>query len=185
MSYGAYQQHERTFADLEGLMEQGYDGQEFWLRHDGKVLADTTRLKRVAFNRPTNFYWFAMFQKLLDPGLNYEHLGEKTINNLAYDVVKVSFNSNGETPTDIYQLYINKETSLVDQFLFTVVNFGVIETPYLMTLQYEKIGGLLIPTKRQYKKSTWDATLSDEPWINVSWSNIKFNNGLTKADFKK
>ena len=185
LSYGAYQQHERTFADLEGLMEQGYDGQEFWLRHDGKVLADTTRLKRVAFNRPTNFYWFAMFQKLLDPGLNYEHLGEKTINNLAYDVVKVSFNSNGETPTDIYQLYINKETSLVDQFLFTVVNFGVIETPYLMTLQYEKIGGLLIPTKRQYKKSTWDATLSDEPWINVSWSNIKFNNGLTKADFKK
>ncbi len=185
LSYGAYEQHERTFPHLEGLIEQGFDGNEYWLKHKGEILTDESLLKRVAFNRPTNFYWFAMMQKLLDPGINYDHVKEVTIQDKNYDVVKVSFNSEGGKPTDIYQLYINKKTSLVDQFLFTVADFGMMEIPNMMVLQYEEIDGLLIPTKRQYKKSTWDADISDEPWINVDWTNIKFNNNLTKEDFKK
>tara|TARA_R110002049_G_scaffold79613_3_gene202662 strand:+ start:7986 stop:9482 length:1497 start_codon:yes stop_codon:yes gene_type:complete len=185
LSYGLYNQHERTLANLEGSIEQGWDGNEYWLKHNGSVLNDEAYLKRVAFNRPTNFYWFAMFQKLLDPGLTYEHLGDKTINGKDYDVVKVSFVSENDKPTDIYQLYINKATGLVDQFLFTVADFGVMETPFLMELEYEKIDDLLIPTKRQYKKSNWDAEVSDQPWIYVTWTNIKFNNNLKKEDFKK
>ncbi len=185
LSYGSYDRHERTFPELEGQIEQGYDGSEYWLRHNGKILNDSIRLKRVAFNRPTNFYWFAMMQKLLDPGLNYEYIGEKTANDTVYDVVKITFNSTEEKPTDIYQLYINKQTSLADQFLFTVADFGVMETPNLMKLQYEEINGMLIPTKRQYKKSTWNADVSEKPWIHVTWSNIKFNTGLSKEVFKK
>lgn len=185
LSYGAYKKHERTFPELDGLIEQGYDGKEYWLKHKGEILNDSTRLKRVAFNRPTTFYWFAMFQKLLDPGLNYEYLGEKTIDQKEYDIVKITFVATDEKPTDVYQLYINKDTSMVDQFLFSVVDFGVMETPYLMHLQYENVDGLLIPTKRLYKKSTWDAILTSEPWIEVTWTDIKFNNGLGKADFEK
>jgi len=185
LSYGVYQPHERTLPDLEGPIEQGYDGKEFWLKHKGEIINDATSLKRVAFNRPTNFYWFTMFQKLLDPGLNYEHIGEKTINDIAYDIVKITFDSAGEKLTDIYQLYINKHSQLVDQFLFTVVEVGVIETPMLMKLQYEQIDGLFIPTKRRYKKSTWEAEVTDEPWIMVDWSNIKFNNDISRDLFKK
>ncbi len=185
LSYGLYKKHERTFPDLVGSFEQGYDGNNFWLKHKGEIIKDSVRLKRVAFNRPTNFYWFTMFQKLLDPGLNYEYLGDELINNISYDVVKVTFNSIDKTPTDIYQLYINKKTSLVDQFLFTVADFGVVETPYLMTLKYETIDGILIPTQRQYKKSTWNADVSEEPWIYVTWSNIKFQNDLNKDLFKE
>jgi len=185
LSYGQYKHHERTLAALEGTIEQGYDGAEFWLKHEGNMVNDTVALKRVAFNRPTNFYWFAMFQKLLDPGLTYEYLGEKTVDETEYDVVKITFISNNEKPTDIYQLYINRETALVDQFLFTVADFGVLETPYLMQLKYEKIDELLIPTKRQYKKSTWEAAVSDEPWIYVTWTDIAFTNDLRKEDFKK
>ena len=185
LSYGLYQRHERTFSDLKGEIEQGYDGKEYWLKHNGEVLNDNKRLKRVAFNRPTNFYWFTMFQKLLDPELNYEYLGEKKIDEKTYDIVKVTFNSTDEKLTDIYQLYINRETSLVDQFLFTVADFGVMEKPNLMKVKYEKIDGILIPTKRQYKKSTWNADVTEEPWINVTWSNVKFNNNLNKEDFKK
>ncbi|MGB0931000.1 MAG: hypothetical protein ACPGVB_09510 [Chitinophagales bacterium] len=185
LSYGTYQQHERTFPDLEGQIEQGYDGKEYWLKHNGQILDDPTRLKRVAFNRPTNFYWFAMIQKLLDPGLNYKHIGASTINDIPYDIVRVTFNSSKVKPTDIYQLYINKNTSLVDQFLFTVADFGKMETPNLMKLQYEEVEGILIPTKREYKKSTWNADVSDAPWVKVIWSDIKFNNDLTNQDFKK
>ena len=185
LSYGAYNRHERTFVQLEGLIEQGFDGSEYWLKHNGQVLNDEKLLKRVAFNRPTNFYWFAMMQKLLDPGLNYEHIGQTSIDGKDYDIVKVTFSSQNGKPTDIYQLYINKKTSLVDQFLFTVADFGKMETPNLMKLEYEEIDGMLIPTKRLYKKSTWNADVSEEPWIKVTWSDIKFNNDLTKDFFQK
>ncbi|MUU78276.1 hypothetical protein GN138_07455 [Winogradskyella sp. HL2-2] len=185
LSYGAYSQHQRTLPQLEGLIEQGYDGSEFWLKNNGTIIEDEAALKRVAFNRPTNFYWFAMMPKLLDPGVIYEYLGDKTIDSIVYDIVKVSFTSTDNKPTDIYQLYINKNTGLVDQFLFTVADFGKMEVPFLMKVEYEDIEGILIPTKRKYKSSNWEAEVTDQPWISVNWTNIKFNNGLKEAIFKK
>jgi peroxiredoxin len=185
LSYGAYYEHERTFPQLEGAFEQGYDGQQFWLRYQGEFLEEEDLLKRVAFNRPTNFYWFTMMQKLLDQGLVYEHLGQDSIAGKRYDVVKITFESNNEKPTDIYQLYINSSTQLVDQFLFTVADFGKMETPFLMQLEYENIDGMLIPSKRQYKASTWDAAVSEEPWIKVSWTDIQFNTNITPTLFHK
>ncbi len=183
LSYGHYQTHERTFPDLEGSITQGYNGKTYWLTHNGKALKDSTLLKRVAFNRPTNYYWFTMMPKLLDPGLHYAYLGEKTLNNTLYDIVKVSFTSQNNSPTDIYQVYINKNTQLVDQFLFTVADFGVMDTPFLMTVTYEEVDGIWIPSKRRYKASTWDATVDDTPWTEVTWSQIKFNTGLTPQEF--
>lgn len=137
-------------------------------------------LKRVAFNRKTNFYWFTMIQKLLDPGLNYKYVKDTVIEENAYDVVDISFSS--DKPTDIYQLFINQKTNLVDQFLFTVMDFNVSE-PNLMVMEYEEVQGLLIPTKRKYTKSNWNAEPLTENWINVNWTDIKFNNGLDKALF--
>ncbi|WP_040278930.1 DUF6503 family protein [Psychroserpens damuponensis] len=185
LSSGTYHTHERTLPELEGEIEQGYDGKEFWLKHNDTIVTDDKLMPKVKFNRPTNFYWFAMMPKLLDDGLKYEYIGEQTINSNTYDIVKVSFETKNDKPTDIYQLFINKKTLLVDQFLFTVADFGVIETPFLMVLEYETIDGLLIPTHRKYKKSTWKADVSNDPWINVTWTDIKFNTGLTKEDFKK
>ncbi|WP_026815253.1 DUF6503 family protein [Arenibacter certesii] len=185
LSYGAYNKHERTLPQLEGLVEQGFDGSEFWLKHNGNILNDESLLKGVVFNRPTNFYWFTMMQKLMDKGLKYEYLGDEKINDVEYDIVKVTFDIAGKKTSDTYQLYINKETELVDQFLFTVADYDVIENPYLMKLEYENIDGLLLPTIRKYKKSTWNADITDEPWIKVTWTNIKLGNGLTKEDFRK
>ena len=183
LSYGKYETHERTFPQMEGVVEQSFDGTNYWLRHNGKLVSDTTALKRVTFNRPTNFYWFAMFQKLTDPGLNYEYLGEQNHQDQSYDVVKVSFES-AEKPQDIYQVYINKETGLIDQFLFTVSEFGMVDTPLLMQVEYEEVEGMLIPSKRKYKRSNWDAEINDSPWIEVNWSEIRFNNGLNAVDFQ-
>ena len=126
-----------------------------------------------------------MFQKLLDPGLKYESVGEREIDGQLYDVVKIGFTSTNNKPTDIYQIYINKNTLLIDQFLFTVADYGVMEEPFLMEVEFEEIEGIKIPSKRRYKKSNWDADVLDGPWVNVTWSDIKFNNGLSVADFKK
>ena len=78
----------------------------------------------------------------------------------------------------------SKETQMIDQFLFTVMDFAKSD-PLLMKLKYEKIDGILIPTQRTYKASNWDAEVTDAPWVHVNWTNIKFNNGLQKAMFKK
>lgn len=184
VSYAKYRKHERTLSELEGTIEQYYDEDGYWIKQDGEKLTDKKYLKQVAFNRPTNFYWFTMMQKLTDPGLVYEHLGEKTIGENNYDIVKISFKSESESPTDVYQIYINQKTSLIDQFLFTVVDFGVIETPFLMKMEYEKIDGMLIPSKRKYKKSTWEAEETEGPWIHVLWVDIEFNTGIKKEDLK-
>ena len=185
LSRGTYHQHERTLPDLKGTFTQGYNGEEFWVKQNDVYLEDEAYINKAKFNRKTNFYWFAMFQKLLDPGLIYEYLGESMLNEKTYDVVKITFNSENNKPTDIYQVYINKATSLVDQFLFTVVDYGLVETPLLMQVEYQNIDGLLIPNKRQYKKSTWEAEVSESPWIHVEWTDIKFDNGLSRSDFSR
>ncbi|UZR98935.1 DUF6503 family protein [Chondrinema litorale] len=185
LSYGFYYQHDKVLSDLTGPIEQGYDGKEFWLKHTGHVINDHTLLEITAFNRATNFYWFTMMQKLLDSGLNYEYLGEDNFNGNDYYVVKVSFKKIDDKPTDIYQLYINKNTSLIDQFLFTIVDKGVIDAPFLMEMQYKKIDGMLIPFNRRYKKSNWNAEVTDDPWIIARWSEIRFDNGLKIDDFRK
>ncbi|SHI30917.1 hypothetical protein SAMN04488096_10144 [Mesonia phycicola] len=184
LSYGHYTQHERTMPNLEGEIEQGYDGKEYWLKHNGEIVTDTLALKKVAFNRPTNYYWFTMMQKLMDPSVNYEYVKEQTIDSTAYDVVKISFDAEDKKPRDIYQVYINKDTKLVDQFLFTVADYNKM-TPSLMQLEYTEVDVFLIPSKRRYKASNWDAEVTDKPWVTANWTDIKFDNNLTKADFQK
>lgn len=184
LSYGVYKKHERTFPQLEGVIEQSYDGNEYWLKNKGVIIDNEVLLKKVVFSRHTNFYWFTMLQKLLDPGVNYEYIDEKKFNGVDYDVVKVTFESKDSKPKDIYQLYINQRTKLVDQFLFTVADFGKME-PRLMKVEYEEIDGFLMPTKRKYKLSDWNATETSEPWATANWTDIKFNNNLSITDFKK
>ncbi|MBL4649049.1 MAG: hypothetical protein JKY03_04910 [Aureispira sp.] len=183
LSYGSYYKHERTFPELEVKIEQGFDGDSFWFKHNGALLEAEKYLKRTKFNRKTNFYWFAMMQKLLDPGLKYEYLKEEIIDNQEYDVVRVSFDSEEGKRTDIYQLYLNKKTHLVDQFLFTVADFDSMD-PRLMKVEYEKVENILIPNTRKYTKSDWNGVPLNDEWTIVNWTDIKFDNGLSKEMFK-
>ena len=184
LSFGEYHKHERTFPELKGKLTQGYNGEEFWLKDGDSIILDPKKLKMVAFKRPTNFYWFAMIQKLLDPNLNYEYIEQTLIDDIEYDVVKVTFNTEGDKPSDIYQVYVNKSTKLIDQFLFTVVDFGRMD-PLLMKVQYENVDGILIPSKRKYTQSNWKAEIQNENWAKVNWTQIKFDNNLKLSNFSK
>jgi hypothetical protein len=122
LSHGAYIKHERSLPNLIGEMEQGYNGNEFWVKIDGNEITDNSAIESVTFTRKTNFYWFAMMQKLLDPNINYEYLEQEKIDDTLYDIVKITFATTNVSATDTYKLYINPKTHLVDQFLFTVVS---------------------------------------------------------------
>jgi hypothetical protein len=182
LSHGTYIKHERTLPDLEGEMQQGYNGSDFWLKLDGQEITDSAAIESVTFTRKTNFYWFAMMHKLLDPGINYEYLGQDSAVSKIYDVVKITFASADDVATDIYQLYINPETHLVDQFLFTVVSKNMTD-PILMRVEYENIEGVLLTTYRKYTKSDWAANVIKDVWVEEISKDIKFNQGLDKALF--
>jgi hypothetical protein len=182
LSHGAYLKHERTLPDLKGKMQQAYNGTDFWLKLDGKEVTDSSAIESATFTRKTNFYWFAMMQKLLDPGINYEYLGQNNIEGKLYDIVKVTFNTSEDVASDTYQLYINPDTHLVKQFLFTVIAKNVTD-PILMRVKYENVQGILLPTYRKYTKSDWKANVLKDVWVEEISEDIKFNQDLDKSLF--
>jgi len=182
LSHGTYLKHERTLPNLKGKMQQGYNGKDFWVKIDGQEITDSSAIESVTFTRKTNFYWFSMMQKLLDPNINYEYLGQDTIKGKLYDIVKITFNTAGDAASDTYQLYINPETHLVDQFLFTVVSKNVTD-PVLMRVKYENVEGILLPTYRKYTRSDWEANVLKDAWVEEITKDIKFNQNLDKALF--
>ena len=182
LSHGTYLKHERTLPNLKGKMQQGYNGKDFWVKIDGQEITDSSAIESVTFTRKTNFYWFAMMQKLLDPGIKYEYLGQNTIDDKLYNIVKITFNTADDVASDTYQLYINPETHLVDQFLFTVVSKNVTD-PILMRVNYENVEGILLTTYRKYTKSDWDANVLKDAWVEEISKDIKFNQNLDRTIF--
>lgn len=173
-----------AFPDLEGEIIQGYNGKETWMTQNGQLITDPQALRLADFTRKTNFYWFMMMYKLLDPGVNYTYKGTKKVDGIDYDLVGIGFDPGVGDVQDTYVLYLNPKTHLVDQFLFTVMDFGIKE-PFLMKVEYEEIAGLKLPTKRKAAAADWDGILKDENWVAEISENIKFNNGFTREMFEK
>ncbi|MEO1481376.1 MAG: DUF6503 family protein [Myxococcota bacterium] len=170
--------------DLKGEVVQGWDGTSAWTTIDGKPVADEKMNGMSRFFRKTNFYWFAMMQKLGDPGLTYEYKGQKTVDGKAFELVKVGFESNVGDSSDTYLLYINPETKMIDQFLFTVTAFGMTD-PLLMTVEYKDFDGVKLPVERKYTGSDWEGSVAeDAQWTYERMQNLKFGNGFETTAFK-
>lgn len=185
MSWAKYTKHEKyVFPDQQGEVIQGYNGKDSWVTLNGKLIDDPQANKLADFIRKTNFYWFAMMQKLLDPGINYTYEGIKNVNGIDYELVRVGFNEGVGDVSDTYLLYINPNTNLVDQFLFSVMDFGVTE-PFIMKVEYEEIEGAKLPSARKFTKANWEGEVLEDIWNDEIMTDIKFNNGFNKSDFDK
>ena len=164
---------------------QGYNGKSSWQTVDGTLTSDEGAIKRADFLRKTNYYWFAMMFKLTDPGVTYAYDGTATIEGVTYDKVRMSFEQGVGDAQDIYILYINPYTHMVDQFLFTVMDFGV-KDPLLMKVDYVTVDGLAFPAMRRYTRSDWDASVAaDASWVLEVMSDIKLNNGFKASLFEQ
>jgi hypothetical protein len=165
-----------------GDMIQGYDGVNAWATLDGKPVNDTKLLQLSRDLRKTNFYWFAMFSKLLDGGSYQKILPPRKVGDIEYQIVELTFDQGVGDVNDKYVLYVNPKTSRVDQFLFTALSFGIVE-PMLMTVQYTDVDGFAVPAHRKFGPADWNGTKKADGWFaSEDSTNIKFNNNFdTKA----
>lgn len=181
-SWAKYIVHEKNVSpDVSGdLIQSSVDGNVSVSINHQPVKEEKT-IKLAAFLRPTNFYWFAMNQKLLDPGTVVKMAGKRKVGDIEYTLVDLTFEQEN---TDRYLLYINPETLLIDQFLFTVIDFGRTQ-PLLMTINYEEVDGITLPTRRRYAPAkSWTGELEADTWTDEIMMMIRFGNGFTKEDFK-
>ncbi len=184
-SWAKYTTHTKwVMPDVEGEVEQGYDGSESWVTLNGKIVEDSATVRIGDFLRKTNFYWFCMMFKQLDPGMTYEYKGTQTVDGVDYDLVKVGFEAHVGDAQDTYVLYINPKTKLVDQFLFTVMDFGM-TNPLLTKIEYQTVEGIKVPASRKYIVSDWEGTVKGEDWVENYYEDVTFNNGFTKVLFQK
>lgn len=182
-SWARYALHEGRGANVEGPIVQGYDGKMTWETIDGVRTTDPKALKIADFLRKTNFYWFTMTFKLLDPGLTYAYEGTRKVGDITYELVRVGFEDGVGDVADTYLLYINPETWRIDRFLFTVLDFGKKE-PFMMKVEYESIDGLLLSTTRLYAPATWSGKILGEPkWTEEVSVGIRFDNGFPASMF--
>jgi len=181
-SWARYEVHE-TSPDIDGPIVQGYDGKVTWQKVAGKVQTGDS-VRRADFLRKTNFYWFAMTFKLLDPGMSYTYEGQHEVGDTTYELVKLAFDEGVGDVSDTYVLYINPDTWRVDRFLFTVLDFGKTD-PFLMEVEYEEVDGVLLPVKRRYTPSDWSGKVKrGAKWTDEISAGIRFDNGFEHSMFE-
>jgi len=183
-SWGRYAVHENVRPDHGSTIIQGYDGKGTWQTVAGTRDTDPAAVRRADFLRKTNFYWFAMTFKLLDPGLRYTYEGRREFGGVSYELVRVTFDAGIGDVSDTYVLYINPSTWRIDRFLFTVLDFGKTD-PFLMEVEHERVDGVLVPVKRRYAPSSWSGTVADDAkWTDEISVGIRFDHGFPEALFQ-
>lgn len=135
--------------------EIGYNGDEYW-----QWLKDTSVTeKNPKFAINLQFYFFAMPFVLADPGVNSEDLGERTLNDKPYRVIKITYDAGiGVAPEDQYILYVDPATHRLEYLLYSVTFFNADNAEKYSALHYtewQQKEGLLLPYK--LLRYAWDA----------------------------
>lgn len=131
----------------------GFDGTQVWMTPDLDAYSGNPR-----FYNGLNFYFFAIPFVLADPGTQREDLGQKTVGDTTYDVVRISFDAGtGDSPDDYYVGYFDPETRQLRLLLYTVTFNSQEPTENYNALMYDEwqeVGGLLVP--RKMTSYQWD-----------------------------
>ena len=178
VSYARYTERQvYALPQMSGTHTQFFNGSITVSKLDGNIITEQQPAYIGHALRKTNYYWFAMMFKLLDPGVNHKMLASRNVDGIDYKIVEMTFGENVGEANDKFVLYINPTTYRVDQFLFTAKGFGVTE-PSLMKLKYEEIDGIYLSTYRKYAPADWDGNVVKESWTEQFTKNVQFNNGF-------
>jgi len=100
-------------------------------------------------------YWLVMPYKLKDSGVTLRYLQEDTtqVGKLS-DVLQLSFKNTGDTPENRYEIWVDKQSSLVTQWAF--YRNDTVTTPNFINPweDYEKYGNIMLSSGRGRGKLT-------------------------------
>lgn len=183
-TWASYSIHQRNvLPKQEGIAEQSLINGVPQLTLNGKFVTDKEALGATVFIREVNPFWFSMIYKLKDNGTIYSYLGKEEVDGTQYDKVSLKYD-NGVTQKpadDEYILYFNPDSHLLDFFYFSLPAFGVNKPILKMTLSYEVIEGIYVPTLRESfgpNPETGEYQLGGR----YTFKNVKFNNGFKAED---
>jgi hypothetical protein len=139
----------REGQDLLIVMNVNTKSGKAWLA--GKEVADPAELLTLGYRRFINdTYWLLMGFKAFDPGVTRELAGERKTDCATYDVVKLSFEKVGLTPGDVYWMWVNRDTGLIDQWHMKLEGSKPEDAPSVVLFHdYRRRANLLISTRRE------------------------------------
>ncbi|MEM9142509.1 MAG: DUF6503 family protein [Bacteroidota bacterium] len=127
----------------------GYNGKVAWAIPDARGVSG----KSAAFYYNLDFYFIGLPFLLRDPGVNTEYDGRRTINGKEYESLRITFGSEvGLTPEDIYYLYIDPGTHLLEILTYSISYFDPEKAAVnsaKVYFDYRNIQGLMMPHKME------------------------------------
>jgi hypothetical protein len=94
-------------------------------------------------------YWLLAPYKLRDPGVVLAYDGEETVGGTVYDRLHLRFDNVGLTPGDVFWMYINRSTRLLDRWRFRLESGA--EGDFRWS-GWKRFGGILLSTERTSTK---------------------------------
>jgi len=186
-SFGNYTQHDiNAMPGVKGQVTQYFDGENAMVMVDEKSIEDPAAIGGTNFLRRANYFWFVMPYKLNDKGTILKSMGKEDHNGISYDKIEVTYDSavTGKEQNDIYILYVNPTTKMIDRFFFSLPALGVNVPAIIANYEYEDIEGQKVATKRTYFMPNEKGEYGETPSIVQTLSNISFDNGFTNETIK-
>lgn len=183
-SYGHYTKHEiNVMPGVAGEVTQCFDGKETVVLVDGTKSTNQQANVVGDFLRKANYFWFVMPYKLNDEGTITTYIGQEELNGTIYDKLNVTYDPTitGKEQNDIYILYVNPKTKLIDRFYFSLPFMGVNEPLIIADYEYKDVEGQMIATKRSYYMPSENG-YAESPNLVQTLTDITFNNGFTTAN---
>ena len=124
----------------------GYDGTQHWVSPDTAAFPGDVR-----FYHNLQFYFMALPFLFADPGIRYEPLAPRTIRDITYEGVRVSFEPGvGDASDDEYRAYFDPDTHHLTWLLYTVTYFSGEPSEKYSARWYQawhEVNGLLLPER--------------------------------------
>lgn len=148
-----------------------------WL--DGAEVADASELLTTGYRRFINdTYWLLMPLKMRDPGVKLEFVESKTnACGATHDILKLSFDQGvGLTSGDQYWAWVNRDSGLVDYWEMLLQGSKDSTRDRSILRNYERIGGLLLSTVREFEKT-------EGPRTRILLQNVKILSSVPSGAF--
>jgi hypothetical protein len=130
-------------------------------------------------------YLFSIPFVFADPGVNVEPVGQRSLQGTSYDALKVTFEEGvGDTPRDVFYVYLNPETQQVHAALFSVTYRNPEVTRPITGMVYEEwttAGGLTVPRRASMYGVSGDQTLQEKLGT-IDYRDVKFREATPERE---